>query len=204
MLSYDDKDCDLWLGSKGTLSVESQQFGHWIRASQFSPARRQTLEVKGFRGGNNHQLNSSRVVAKPKQNLGTEVVALRPLLQEVEQEARVGQHQSSTVELVDGVQGRVAEKTEIPRFGGISNSKESIPDFEEIIKDIDNDILEDHHNQHSVVTEIIQNLARREEDTTKVGLNTDSQVLVMGDSMIGDRGGDVKGLSTGMFSSGMG
>ncbi|KAK7859446.1 hypothetical protein CFP56_005895 [Quercus suber] len=48
MLSHDDKDCDLWLGSKGTLPTESQQFGHWIRASQFSPGRRQTIEVKGF------------------------------------------------------------------------------------------------------------------------------------------------------------
>lgn len=51
MLSHDDKDCELWLNSKGKLPIESQQFGHWIRASQFSPIRRQTLEVKGFREG---------------------------------------------------------------------------------------------------------------------------------------------------------
>lgn len=90
MLSHDDKYCDLWLGSKGTLSVESQQFGHWIRASQFSPARRQTLEVKGFEGGDNHQLNSTKVAAKPIQNLGKEVVPLRPMLQDFGQEAREG------------------------------------------------------------------------------------------------------------------
>lgn len=28
MLSHDDKDCELWLNSKGKLPIESQQFGH--------------------------------------------------------------------------------------------------------------------------------------------------------------------------------
>ena len=32
-LTHDDKECVLWLRSKGTLSVEDQQFGSWIRAS---------------------------------------------------------------------------------------------------------------------------------------------------------------------------
>ena len=29
-VSRDDKDCILWLSSKGTLQVEEQQFGPWI------------------------------------------------------------------------------------------------------------------------------------------------------------------------------
>uniref|UniRef100_A0A7N2M4I4 DUF4283 domain-containing protein n=1 Tax=Quercus lobata TaxID=97700 RepID=A0A7N2M4I4_QUELO len=37
MLSHDDKECELWLKSKGTLSMDHQQLGHWIRASPFSP-----------------------------------------------------------------------------------------------------------------------------------------------------------------------
>ena len=48
MLSHDNKDCEVWLKSKGSLSVEHQQYGHWIRASQFSPVRRQYIEVKGY------------------------------------------------------------------------------------------------------------------------------------------------------------
>ena len=36
MLDHDDKDCEVWLKSKGSLSVEDQQYGHWLRASQFS------------------------------------------------------------------------------------------------------------------------------------------------------------------------
>ena len=49
MLLHDNKDCEVWLKSKGSLSVEHQQYGHWIRASQFSPARRQYIEVKGYK-----------------------------------------------------------------------------------------------------------------------------------------------------------
>jgi len=31
-VSHDDKDCSLWLRSKGTLTIAEQQFGPWIRA----------------------------------------------------------------------------------------------------------------------------------------------------------------------------
>lgn len=48
MLNHDDKDSEIWLKSKGTLSVDNQQFWHWLRASQFSPSRRQRIEVKGY------------------------------------------------------------------------------------------------------------------------------------------------------------
>ena len=32
LVSHDDKDCILWLNSRGTLRTEEQQFGPWIRA----------------------------------------------------------------------------------------------------------------------------------------------------------------------------
>ena len=32
LVSHDDKDCLLWLNSKGALQIEEQQFGPWIRA----------------------------------------------------------------------------------------------------------------------------------------------------------------------------
>ncbi|XP_030922912.1 uncharacterized protein At4g02000-like [Quercus lobata] len=35
-LCHDDKECILWLQSNGTLSVEDQQFGPWIRATQLN------------------------------------------------------------------------------------------------------------------------------------------------------------------------
>ena len=48
MVSHDDKDCPLWLSSKGSLKVKDQQFGHWIRAAQVNPSRKSVMDVKGF------------------------------------------------------------------------------------------------------------------------------------------------------------
>ena len=48
LVSHDDKDCVLWLSSRGTLTVDEQQFGPWIRAPQFNPTRKTIVEVKGF------------------------------------------------------------------------------------------------------------------------------------------------------------
>ena len=45
---HDDKDCILWLSSKGSLQLNEQQFGPWLRASQFNQARKSIVEVKGY------------------------------------------------------------------------------------------------------------------------------------------------------------
>ncbi|XP_050243995.1 uncharacterized protein LOC126692427 [Quercus robur] len=47
-LLHDDKECEVWIKSKGTLSVDQQQFGNWIRANSFGPNKSRSLEVKGF------------------------------------------------------------------------------------------------------------------------------------------------------------
>ena len=52
-VSHDDKDCSLWLRSKGTLTVAEQQFGPWIRAPLFNPAKKSFVEVKGYEDVNN-------------------------------------------------------------------------------------------------------------------------------------------------------
>ena len=36
--------------SKGTLKLEDQQFGYWLRANQFNPSRKSVVEVAGFGG----------------------------------------------------------------------------------------------------------------------------------------------------------
>nr|POE98911.1 putative ribonuclease h protein [Quercus suber] len=48
MFSHDDKECEIWLKSKGALTAEHQQFGHWIRANPFGSNRSRSIEVKGF------------------------------------------------------------------------------------------------------------------------------------------------------------
>ena len=48
-LSHDNKDCVLWLSSRGSLSANEQQFGSWLRASQFNPTKKLIGEVQGPR-----------------------------------------------------------------------------------------------------------------------------------------------------------
>lgn len=47
-LSHEDKDCILWLQSKCSLSTDDQQFGAWIRASQYNPSKKVMIKVQGF------------------------------------------------------------------------------------------------------------------------------------------------------------
>ena len=37
--THDDKECSVWLQSKGSIVVEDQQFGAWLQAPQFNPTR---------------------------------------------------------------------------------------------------------------------------------------------------------------------
>ena len=37
--THDDKECLVWLQSKGSIVVEDQQFGAWLQAPQFNPTR---------------------------------------------------------------------------------------------------------------------------------------------------------------------
>nr|XP_023870320.1 uncharacterized protein LOC111982935 [Quercus suber] len=48
LLSHDNKDCDLWLSSRGSLRIEDQQFGPWIRAPQFNHVKKTVVEVQGY------------------------------------------------------------------------------------------------------------------------------------------------------------
>ena len=34
-LTHDDRDCELWIESEGTLPTEAQQYSAWIRAPPF-------------------------------------------------------------------------------------------------------------------------------------------------------------------------
>lgn len=47
-LTHDDKDCEQWIKSEGSLPSESQQFGPWIRATLFIPSRKNVIKVSGF------------------------------------------------------------------------------------------------------------------------------------------------------------
>lgn len=53
---------EIWLKSKGSLLVEKQQYGHWIRASQFSPVRHQYIKVKGY------EMRASQTLSRARQS----------------------------------------------------------------------------------------------------------------------------------------
>ncbi len=46
-LTHAEKDCELWLRSKGTLRRESQQYGAWLRAPMDKPMRRVEVRAEG-------------------------------------------------------------------------------------------------------------------------------------------------------------
>ena len=47
-LTHDDRDCKLWIESKGTLPTEAQQYGAWIKAPPFVQSRRNSVSIPGF------------------------------------------------------------------------------------------------------------------------------------------------------------
>lgn len=47
-LEHDDRDCDLWLESEGSLTDNQKQFGPTLRAAPFVPSRKSVISVSGF------------------------------------------------------------------------------------------------------------------------------------------------------------
>ena len=47
-LSHDDKNCDLWINSKGTLKVKNQQFGSCLRAAPYTSAGKDVIYVPRY------------------------------------------------------------------------------------------------------------------------------------------------------------
>ena len=45
---HDDKDCEIWLNSEGSLNQEQKQFGPNLRAAPFSYSRKQVIQVPSF------------------------------------------------------------------------------------------------------------------------------------------------------------
>ncbi|KAF3964505.1 hypothetical protein CMV_011216 [Castanea mollissima] len=50
-VSHTEKECDKWLASKGTLSVEQQEYGAWLRALPHNPGKAVSTKVSGMGDG---------------------------------------------------------------------------------------------------------------------------------------------------------
>ena len=66
-LTHDDRDCELWVESEGSLTPESQQFGPWLKAAPFMSSQCYMVKVPGFFAGKKAGLTSEKasVVKKP-------------------------------------------------------------------------------------------------------------------------------------------
>lgn len=47
-LTHDDRDCDLWIESEGTLRVDQKAFGPYLRAPPFVTTRKNVIQVPGY------------------------------------------------------------------------------------------------------------------------------------------------------------
>ena len=47
-LDHDDKNCDLWIQSKGTLKTENQQFSSYLRVAPYTSAGKDVIFVPGY------------------------------------------------------------------------------------------------------------------------------------------------------------
>ena len=57
--NHDDKDCEVWLNSEGSLTVEMKQFGPSLRVAPFSSSRKQVIAVPGFYKSRSNQTPDS-------------------------------------------------------------------------------------------------------------------------------------------------
>ena len=111
--THDDKECSIWLQSKGSIAVEDQWFGTWLQAPQFNPTRRSYVEVKCFE----KEENSWRVMVEKSESV---IVALAT---------------SSAVNLV----GNMLDK-EIPDIPELYGCTKLSADFTVTLQDIDDEI----------------------------------------------------------------
>lgn len=138
--------------------MEHQQYGHWIRVSQFSPARRQYIEVKGYdkKGpqsstkdvqteGRIHQMRLGNFLRLTRDG---ETVEATPKGQGSMVEQRACSPKSTKANLRD------------PGINGNSSLNKTGAIFVAMIEDIDKEILNDGKAFDPVVTEIIKELRK--------------------------------------------
>lgn len=76
---HGDKDCDLWIQSKGTLQLSSQQYGSWLRASPNMSTRNKVIQVSGFYEDREENLSTRQRRAEKQQPIP--VSTLEPEIQ---------------------------------------------------------------------------------------------------------------------------
>ena len=64
-MDHDDRDCELWVESKGMLTTDQQQFGPNLRAPPYKTTGRDVIYVPGYFEGRARRPHGRTVVAQP-------------------------------------------------------------------------------------------------------------------------------------------
>ena len=81
-MTHDDRDCDLWVESEGSLSPESQQLGPWLKTMPFVPTRRYMVKVLDFFASKNSDTSTEKT-STTKKPLVVVVVRIGKTLPEI-------------------------------------------------------------------------------------------------------------------------
>jgi len=76
-LSHDDRDCELWIESEGTLKTEERQFGPRLRAPTFVRSRKLGVKAPGYYESRKKTASSSSNAAMDTENSGQAMENLR-------------------------------------------------------------------------------------------------------------------------------
>uniref|UniRef100_A0A7N2KMA2 Zinc knuckle CX2CX4HX4C domain-containing protein n=1 Tax=Quercus lobata TaxID=97700 RepID=A0A7N2KMA2_QUELO len=156
-LTHADKDCDLWIDSEGTLQLETQQYGPWIRAQPFTRTRKNVVVVPGFYS----KKSNSTKAAPSNQSRKPPMVVVRKggPSPEIIRSEKEGEVQSVTTDSAPDIQGEdPLFPNQIPTVQLYPNiadpvfmaEKKSDEIFEEQIQEIDRELSKFEANrEHS-------------------------------------------------------
>lgn len=116
-LDHDDRDCDLWIQSNGTLTSEHQQFGPNLRAPPYRSTGRDVIYVPGYYKERKRSSQvqrrvemEARVEARPDAATVPPVVPVPDMVMEGAEE---GMNSETASELIARVQAVMEDVTEV-------------------------------------------------------------------------------------------
>uniref|UniRef100_A0A7N2M1C5 DUF4283 domain-containing protein n=1 Tax=Quercus lobata TaxID=97700 RepID=A0A7N2M1C5_QUELO len=125
---------------KGDLSGVEQQFGPWLRTAQFNPSRKTRVEVQGYDGLGTHQTTPSTAAdSQLCQGIISTVAALARMVDTRASATDTGDS-ITTAPMVGGSNDGTKKRDKHVLGRNTTSPQEQIPDFEAMIKDIDDTI----------------------------------------------------------------
>ena len=171
LLSHDDKDCEILLKSKGTIPLERQQYGHWIKALVFSMSKCQVIDVKGFddRYGRRQRSQSPGNASTRQTNIAFNLLV--PVIIDGE-----GSKPISVKELVVVAPPMESNEVTLPNddpgvIMGLSKNTKQLANFEVIIGEIDKEPKDNAPISNSLVVEVIHKIQGRSSNEVGAGLS---------------------------------